>query len=162
MRLLNENEIPNLEDPAVRFAYLNEKLSDLIEYKYELNGSPFTCVFQLLDEIGKKLDWPNLPLNSSTSIQTIEEKLTSLLLFKQKPDKQANISVSSLNKQFSFYAITLFFKKLIEFNAVAKEHFNSRLVMARKFKYNPFNMLTVSAINPVNIYQNIFLNCFNV
>lgn len=140
VKLLNENEIPNLDDME-KFNELNFKLSNLIEYKYtQDNGSPFTCVFKLLDEIGKKLDWPNLPNNSSQkSIQNVEEKLTTLLNMKHKPDmKQSNISVSSLNKQFSFYAIALFFNKLIEFNAISKEYF-TKLVMSRKFKYNSFN-----------------------
>lgn len=43
-----------------------------------------------------------------------------------------SISVSSLNKQISFYGIALFFHKLIEFNAISAKYFSSNLVLTRR------------------------------
>ena len=75
---------------------------------------------------------------------SIEDKLSVLHNFKLKPDKQLNVSVPSLNKQFSFYAIALFFNKLIEFNVVSDEYFSNQLIMVRKFKFNNSSQITTS------------------
>lgn len=129
VNLLNENEIPNLDDSS-KYTHIYEQLKDLIEYKYTDKNTPFSEVFKLLDEIGKKLDWPSLQAN-----QTIEDKLSALLSLKQKSDKQSSISISSLNKQFSFYAVALFFNKLIEFNAVSSEFFSNKLILVKRYKF---------------------------
>jgi hypothetical protein len=133
---LNESaEEPITDDFIVE---LRKNLSGLDEYTYSsttANSScPFFNVYKLLDELGKKLDWPsiipsqpNLPL----SAMSIEEKMTYLFNLKLKNDK--NISMSSLNKQISFYGISFFFSKLIEFQAICKSLFSDLLIMTQSF-----------------------------
>lgn len=124
-----------------RIEFLNQNLTDLVDYKYvadanNTDNSPFQHVYQLLDEIGKKLDWPAMPNNlQNSSLSDSDNKLSYLLTLKAKAleTKPTNVSVSSLNKQISFYGIALFFQKLIEFNSLAKAFFNDNLLMTRKF-----------------------------
>lgn len=124
-----------------RIEFLNQNLTDLVDYKYvadasNTDNSPFQHVYQLLDEIGKKLDWPAMPNNlQNSSLSGSDNKLSYLLTLKAKAleTKSSNVSVSSLNKQISFYGIALFFQKLIEFNSLTKAFFNDNLLMTRKF-----------------------------
>lgn len=58
--------------------------------------------------------------------------MTYLFNLKSKPDKQ--ISVSSLNKQISFYGLTFFFNKLTEFQALNRTLFNEQLILSPLFK----------------------------
>jgi len=129
------------EDEAAlneKTGFMSKNLSNFVDYKYTTNlpnASPFEQVYCLLDEISKKLDWPPLPtqLQTSASISNIEAKLTHLLSLKSKSvETNKSASVSSLNKQISFYGIAFFFQNLIEFNAVNKAFFNSKLVIARR------------------------------
>lgn len=113
-------------------------LGDLIEFQYkpsaafnENNTSPFYYVYKLLDEIGKKLTWPPIQSSVPTSSLPIEDKLTYLLNLKSKNDKQ--ISISSLNKQISFYGLAAFFNKVIEFQALSKHTFSDMLVLSQTF-----------------------------
>jgi hypothetical protein len=61
----------------------------------------------------------------------IEDKMTYLFNLKLKNDK--SIQTSSLNKQISFYGISFFFSKLIEFQAACKALFNDSLIMSQTF-----------------------------
>ena len=124
---------------------IKENLKDVFEYKFDSNlrnhieSSPFICVYKLLDEIGRKIDWP--PINDTLNI---EEKLSYLLAVKQKADK--GISISSLNKQISFYGLALFFNKLIELNTIAKKFFSDMLVICRKFKLNVYSQYSSQSL----------------
>ncbi len=118
---------------------MNRNLSDLIDYRHATShedASPFEQVYSLLDEIGKKLDWPPLPIHLHTSANTsnIDAKLSHLLSLKSKSaeSNSKSATISSLNKQISFYGLALFFQKLIEFNAINNAFFNSSLVIARR------------------------------
>ncbi|RNA32311.1 hypothetical protein BpHYR1_012241, partial [Brachionus plicatilis] len=81
----------------------------------------------LLDEIGKKLDWPSVPETHAH----IQDKMAFLFAIKQKPDKQ--VSISALNKQISFYGLTFFFNKLTEFQAFNKNLYNDQLVLVPSY-----------------------------
>ena len=129
-----------LSEEQVKFVY--EKLDDFYTFKLE-KESPFDDFFDVLTEIGKKLDWHTVTAqavasslssfsSSSDKIQ-IEDKLSYLLKLKSKNDKQVNNSL--LTKQISFYGIALFFKKLIEFQSIANELFNNRLIMIKTYQY---------------------------
>ncbi len=111
---------------------LRRTLLGLDEYKYSPNGSdlssPFLNVYKLLDELGTKLDWPSNADFPFTAM-TIEEKIKFLFEWKLKNDK--TISISSLNKQISFYGISIFFSKLIEFQAMCKSLFSDMLIMTQ-------------------------------
>jgi len=143
--LLKDLELYSVsEDKQVyneRIEFLNQNLRDLVDYKYvadsnNTDNSPFQHVYRLLDEIGKKLEWPTLPNNlKNSSFLDSDNKLSYLLNLKAKAieTKSTTISVSSLNKQISFYGIALFFQRLIEFNSLAKEFFSDNLLMIRKF-----------------------------
>lgn len=96
------------------------------------NSSPFYNVYNLLEEISKKLDWPNTTMGSSKPQDVeIERKLSYLFELKLKNDK--NISMSSLNKQISFFGITYFFHKLIEFQTLCGHSFSDMLILAPTF-----------------------------
>jgi hypothetical protein len=118
-----------------------ENLSSLINYKFSkvtggIENSPFYNVYSLLDGIGKKLDWP--PINSIANSQMlrIESKVTLLFSLKAKLTQndpvitKLNISLSSLNKQISFYGIAFFFHKLTELSALCKQTFSRGIVLA--------------------------------
>ena len=96
--------------------------------------TPFVNVYKLLDEIGKKLEWPTLVSTATATTTTtpamfaalcIEDKLIHLFQLKAanvaRGEKAA--SMSSLNKQISFYGISYFFNKLVEFHAISKSLF---------------------------------------
>ncbi|CAF0799427.1 unnamed protein product [Brachionus calyciflorus] len=125
---------------------IKENLKDLIEYKYEPIGqdqTPYSNVYSLLDEIAKKLDWPPIPDN----LKNIEDKMSFLFNLKSKPDK--NISVSSLNKQISFYSLTFFFNKLTEFQALNHALFNDQLILSPLFKNeDDTDSIQMTQINP--------------
>lgn len=158
VRLLNDFELSAMNESEEEFnkriEFLNSNLKGLVDYKYynpkftashQDNSSPFQHIYKLLDEISKKLDWPTLPapnttLQNGASFCDVDNKLSYLLSLKSKlasettkPPAASNISVSSLNKQISFYGIALFFHKLIEFNALADKFFSNRLTLTRKF-----------------------------
>lgn len=139
-----------MSEEQIKFVY--ESLGDLYTFKFEKenrNQSPFDNFFDVLTEIGKKLEWhtvtaaavastlPSLQLSSTSEKIQIEDKLSYLIKLKSKNDKQVNSSL--LTKQISFYGIALFFKKLIEFHSIAKELYNNRLIMIKTFQYKSVN-----------------------
>lgn len=123
---------------------IKTNLKDLIEYEFvpaSSESTPYSIVYKLLDQIGKKLDWPSVP----DTHQSIQDKMAFLFSIKQKPDKQ--ISISALNKQISFYGLTFFFNKLTEFQALNKNLYNDQLVLLPAHKSdNQCNQL--GCVNP--------------
>ena len=118
---------------------IKDSLKNLIEYEFvpsSNQSTPYSNVYKLLDEIGKKLDWPSVP----KAYERIHDKMAFLFSLKQKPDKQ--ISVSALNKQISFYGLTFFFNQLTEFQAFNKSLYNDQLVLLPAYKSDDeFNQL---------------------
>jgi hypothetical protein len=110
--------------PDAKLNMIQEKLAYLSNYGFKSadHASPFTNVYKLLDELGKKLEWPRIP----ESIASIENKMRYLFQLKTRNDKQ--IVMSSLNKQISFYGLAFFFQKLIEFHSVSKDFFGNLLI----------------------------------
>jgi hypothetical protein len=115
---------------------IKTELKEICEYAYTpsniltgVNSSPFYNVYNLLDEVGKKLEWPNIPQWNSMDI---EQKMATLFELKQKNEK--SISISALNKQISFYGLTFFFHKLTEFQTLAKVAFKDNLIFAPVFE----------------------------
>lgn len=122
---------------------IKDNLKNLIEYKFvpsSNQSTPYSNVYKLLDEIGKKLDWPSVPVAN----ERIHDKMAFLFAIKQKPDKQ--ISVSALNKQISFYGLTFFFNQLTEFQAFNKSLYNDQLVLLPAYKSDD----EYSQLSPVN------------
>jgi hypothetical protein len=118
---------------------INDNLNEVINFKFDVEktneNSPFYNVYSLLDGIGKKLDWP--PINSLANNLSlrIEDKISLLFSLKAKLTQndpvisKLNISLSSLNKQISFYGIAFFFHKLTEFFSLSKATFPQGLVL---------------------------------
>lgn len=118
-------------------------MGDLSQYEYkptESQPSPFYAIYTLLDALSKKLDWPSL---ADTPTQ-IEQKMSRLFELKSKADPMSKtMSISSLNKQISFYGLAFFFQKLIEFQCAARVCFpttggsTNGLIMAPLFEIGP-------------------------
>ena len=134
-----------------RIEFINESLKDIINYKSNIEQSPFQHVYKILDEIGRKLEWPAIPVSGLQAISfvEIENKFSYLLGLKAKAAETASksISITSLNKQISFYGLALFFNKLIEFNAVACKYFSNMFVLIRKYKPNGSGNVSSGAVN---------------
>jgi len=122
---------------------IHEKLAYLSHYQFESveHSSPFTNVYKLLDEIGKKLDWPRIPDN----ITAIESKIRYLFHLKTRNDKQ--IVMSSLNKQISFYGLAFFFQKLIEFHSISKDFFDNLLIFCPSLRHDSTSGIQKKDIN---------------
>lgn len=130
MILIKENEITGQSTPQQddqkkeereKIDGIKRELKDLIEYKNEDDAiSPLYNVYTLLNELGKKLEWP---VTSSSHAQwpqmSIEQKMSLLFEIKHKTaaTDAKSLSMSALNKQISFYGLAFFFHKLIEFHS---------------------------------------------
>jgi hypothetical protein len=127
--MVGENDKTSIEEKSTSIKFIRENLSDLISYKFEsadqnsVLNSPFYNVYSLLDDIGKKLDWPSwqkLSSNNSAQTMKIEDKINLLFNLKKKISMndpatlKLQIPLSALNKQISFYGIAYFFHKLSE------------------------------------------------
>jgi hypothetical protein len=151
----------SIETGTIKFNYKNikliqdcdltatsiENLKDLIDYKsietnnYYNGSSPLNNVYNLLDEIGRKLNWQSLLPPSQQTKVNIEDKMFKLFELKNDPTMAINnnpsFSLSSLNKQISFYGVSYFFQKLIEFQSIVECFFSDKFLMTRCFKLFP-------------------------